>query len=110
MGGDGFTYSLFHFRYVMMRDMRGIGSCLAPSFLLVNIACGGGGDTGSGFVATFELEAEHPEPFSFLSGFRELPDGRLLAPDPLSQVLLRVDLDAGTADTLGGVGEGPGEY
>ncbi|MBT8398154.1 MAG: hypothetical protein KJN92_14375, partial [Gemmatimonadetes bacterium] len=36
--------------------------------------------------------------------------GRLLAADPLSQVLLRVDMGAGTADTLGGVGGGPGEY
>jgi hypothetical protein len=56
------------------------------------------------------LEAAYPEPFSYLSGVRELPDGRILAADPLSQVLLRVNLDAGTADTLGGVGGGPQEY
>lgn len=59
---------------------------------------------------TLELDAAYPEPFSYLSGVRELPDGRLLAADPLSQVLLRLDLEAGTADTLGSQGSGPEEY
>jgi hypothetical protein len=60
--------------------------------------------------ATLELDATFPEAFSYLSGVRELPDGRVLAADPLSQVLLRVDLDSGTADTIGRHGEGPQEY
>ncbi len=60
--------------------------------------------------ATLALEASYPVPFSYLSGVRELPDGRLFVADPLSQVLLRVDLDAGVADTLGGQGAGPREY
>jgi hypothetical protein len=50
------------------------------------------------------------EAFSFLNGVRELGDGTVMAADPLSQVLLRVDLVAATADTLGRVGEGPQEY
>jgi len=63
-----------------------------------------------GSFATLELEATYPEPFSYLSRVRELPDGRLLAADPLGQVLLRLDLESGTADTLGGQGAGPEEY
>ena len=38
----------------------------------------------------------------------ELPDGRVVIPQ--SQAVLRADLGAGTADTLGRSGEGPGEY
>ncbi|MGD2120144.1 MAG: hypothetical protein PVJ76_00295 [Gemmatimonadota bacterium] len=85
------------------------------SLPLAVTSCGGegrsaGGTAGAGIVASLELEAAYPEAFSYLSGVRELPDGRLLAADPLSQVLLRVDLDAGAADTLGRVGGGPEEY
>ena len=61
-------------------------------------------------AATLELEATYPEGFSFLNGVRELPDGRVLAADPLAQILLRIDLDASTADTLGRLGPGPQEY
>ncbi len=64
----------------------------------------------AGVFARLELEAGHPEAFSFLNGVRELADGTVLAADPLSQVVLHVDLLAGTADTLGRVGEGPQEY
>jgi hypothetical protein len=101
--------------------------------LLLAAACGGNGGpngnpdvsgesetsarTGASFpgaspevVATLELEATYPEEFSFLNGVRELSDGTLLAADPLAEVLLRIDLDAGTADTLGRPGPGPQEY
>jgi hypothetical protein len=57
-----------------------------------------------------ELDATFPEPFGYLSGIRELSDGRILAADPFNQVVLRVDMDAGTADTLGREGAGPQEY
>ena len=40
---------------------------------------------------------------------RPLPDGRILVADALGQVLLAVDMDAGTADTIGRQGAGPGE-
>ena len=85
------------------------------AFLLARcVSCADGGSPGgssdSGILATLELDAAYPEAFSYLSGVRELPDGRLFAADPLSQVLLRVDMDGETADTLGRVGEGPGEY
>jgi hypothetical protein len=67
-------------------------------------------DVQDGRVATLELDATYPEPFSYLSGVRELAGGKILAADPTSQVLLRLDLDAGTADTLGRHGPGPQEY
>ena len=57
-----------------------------------------------------EPDAVWPAAFSVLSTVRELPDGRVLVADPLGQVLMRLDLDAGVADTIGGVGEGPAEY
>jgi hypothetical protein len=64
----------------------------------------------TGTVARLELEASYPDAFSFLNSVRELSDGTIMAADPLSQVLLHIDLLAGTADTLGRVGEGPQEY
>lgn len=60
--------------------------------------------------ATLQLDAAYPAPFSYLSGVRELPDGRIFVADPLSQVLLRLDLQAGIADTVGRQGAGPQEY
>jgi hypothetical protein len=61
-------------------------------------------------VASLDLEASYPEPFSFLSSVRERADGKVMVADPLSQVVLELDLAAGTADTLGRVGDGPQEY
>jgi len=63
-----------------------------------------------GAMASLELDASYPEPFSFLSSVREMPDGSVMAADPLSQVVLRLDLSTGAADTLGRVGDGPQEY
>ena len=60
--------------------------------------------------ATLELEGTYPEGFSFLNGVREMPDGTILAADPLAQLLLRIDLGTGGSDTLGHVGPGPQEY
>ncbi len=55
-------------------------------------------------------DAEFPEAFALVQGVRELADGRVMVADPLGQVLLVADLATGTADTLGGVGQGPAEY
>lgn len=69
------------------------------------------GRMGSGGThASLELEVSYPEPLSYLSGIRELSDGSVLGADPLGQVLLKMSLETGTADTLGGHGEGPQEY
>ena len=57
-----------------------------------------------------EAEAAYAESFAALQTVRELDDGRVLVADPLGQVVVRLDLHAGTADTIGSVGEGPAEY
>ncbi len=70
-----------------------------------------GGPLGAQEPVTLgEAEAAYEESFSVVSTVREMPDGRVLVADALGQVLVRLDLDAGTADTLGRVGEGPEEY
>jgi hypothetical protein len=85
-----------------------IAGCLVVS----GLSCRGEDHLPSGTerFATLELEVTFPESFSYLSAVRELPDGRLLAADPISEVLLRLDLETGTADTLGSQGEGPQEW
>jgi len=55
-------------------------------------------------------DATYPEGLALVQTVRELPDGRVMVADPLGQILIIADLKAGTADTLGGVGQGPGEY
>lgn len=54
--------------------------------------------------------AEYLEPFDLISGFRALPDGRVLVSDGIGEVVVAVDIAAGVADTLGRKGKGPGEY
>ena len=54
--------------------------------------------------------AEYIEPFDLISGFRALPDGRVLVSDGIGEVVVAVDIAAGVADTLGRKGKGPGEY
>lgn len=61
-------------------------------------------------VTLGDAEAAYEESFSVVSTVRALPDGRVLVADALGQVLVRLDLEAGAADTLGRVGEGPEEY
>ncbi len=48
--------------------------------------------------------------FSSITGFRELPDGRVLVADGVDQALIRADLASQQLDTIGRVGQGPGEY
>ena len=57
-----------------------------------------------------EAQAAFAPAFSVVTTVREMPDGRVLVADAIGQTLQLVDLDAGTADTLGSVGEGPDEY
>jgi len=88
---------------------------VAPvSSLLLLIAASCGVDTeispGPARLATLELETSFPEAFSYLSAVRELSHGKLLAADPMSEVLLRLDLESGMVDTLGSQGEGPQEW
>ena len=83
----------------------------AGTWLIVQ---GGGGQGGGAdafeVVALAGAEAVYGEPFSVVSTVRELPGGGVLVADPLGQIVVRLDLDAGVADTIGSVGEGPNEY
>jgi len=54
-------------------------------------------------------EAEYPEPFSQLSGIRELRDGRVLVADAREKLLQILDFRGG-ATKVGREGTGPGEY
>ena len=96
----------------MLSFWGGVGVPLAGAVLIVQ---GSGHRDGAqqgaqAPVTLGEAEAVYEESFSVVSTVRELPDGRVLVADALGQVLVRLDLDAGTADTLGRVGEGPEEY
>jgi hypothetical protein len=55
-------------------------------------------------------DVEFDEPFTTISGLRELRDGRLIVTDPRDKTVQVVDMRAGTATKLGREGSGPGEY
>jgi len=57
-----------------------------------------------------KADAEYPEPFTQVTGVRELKDGRVIVIDPRDKTVQAVDLKAGTAVKLGREGSGPGEY
>ncbi|MEK7379851.1 MAG: hypothetical protein AAB075_02430 [Gemmatimonadota bacterium] len=57
-----------------------------------------------------KADATFPVEFSSITGLLELPDGRVLMTDGIDQTLLRINLTTRKADTLGRVGQGPGEY
>lgn len=94
--------------------MRTAGAVVGAALIVV--AAGGcdrgtaDGEARAGVVRLGEPEAVSPEPFAAVSTVREFEDGRVLVADPLGQVVVRLDLDAGAADTIGAVGEGPDEY
>lgn len=54
--------------------------------------------------------AQFAEPFSSLSGLRELRDGRVLVADRLEKAVHLLDFRSGTFREVGRVGSGPGEY
>ncbi len=55
-------------------------------------------------------DARFPHAFSSIRGLRELPDGRVLVADGIDEVLMLADFKTGRGETLGRVGQGPGEY
>jgi len=57
-----------------------------------------------------KADAEYPEPFTQVTGVRELKDGRIIVIDPRDKTVQALDLKAGTAVKLGREGSGPGEY
>lgn len=64
-------------------------------------------------VATRTLtkpDAEYSEPFTRLTGFRELRDGRVLVSDQRDKTLQAIDLKTGSAVAIGREGSGPMEW
>jgi hypothetical protein len=55
-------------------------------------------------------DATITDPFTQVSGVRELPDGRAIVTDQSEQKVAMVDFRQGTARQLGRAGDGPGEY
>lgn len=83
----------------------------AGTWLIVQGSGGSRPDAGGLQVVPLgQADAVYGEPFSVVSTVRELPDGRVVVADPLGQVVVRIDLGTGAADTVGTVGEGPAEY
>ena len=57
-----------------------------------------------------EPTATFAEPFTAVSGMRELSDGRVLVSDARDRTLQLIDLRTGEARAVGREGSGPGEY
>ena len=93
-------------RIVQKRQVRALA---ATAFLFTLVSCSTD-EAATGNVFDLELEATYPDGFGFLETVRELSDGRVMAADPLGQVLVLWDVAGGTADTLGRLGSGPQEY
>ena len=55
-------------------------------------------------------DAEFAEPFTRVSGVRELGDGRIIVADQRDQTLQRIDLRTSDATPVGRRGSGPNEY
>jgi len=61
-------------------------------------------------VTLTKPQAEFPEPFTQVSGVRELPGGKVIVADIRDKVVQMVDLNTGDASKIGREGQGPGEY
>lgn len=57
-----------------------------------------------------KADVEFGEPFSQITGVRELRDGRLIVSDFREKTLQSIDLGAGRATPIGREGSGPGEF
>ena len=71
---------------------------------------GGGPLFAQEVISLSEPTAAYSEPFSLISGLRELPDGRLLVTDAIDASLYVLDADLGNARKLAREGQGPDEY
>lgn len=57
-----------------------------------------------------KVDVEYPEPFTTISGLRELRDGRVIVSDSRDKSLQLIDLARGMATPVGRAGAGPGEW
>jgi hypothetical protein len=79
-------------------------------FLVVGITPGPRALAGQQAEPLGEPVAAFGEPFSLVSGLRELQDGRLLVTDALEGALYVLDADLSSATRLAREGQGPDEY
>ena len=66
--------------------------------------------TATSQIQLERAEATFPEPFTRISGLRELSDGRILIADRTEKHVSFLDFATGSMREIGRVGEGPGEY
>lgn len=66
--------------------------------------------TATEYAAPLQSVAEWETGLSAINGFALAADGRLLLASARDQVILRLNTGSGAVDTLGRVGDGPGEY
>lgn len=99
---------------VAMRARRAVKR---PSLVVFAVLCSAPGCgappplTDAAATRTIETaEVEFAEPFTSVSSVRVLRDGRVLVADSREKVLQLVDVVAQTAQPVGRVGGGPGEY
>ena len=85
----------------MTRSIRLVLTCLSlfPSILVAQKP-----------LVLSKAEAEYAEPFTQITGLRELKDGRVLIADARDKTLQLIDLQSGSATKVGREGQGPGEY
>jgi hypothetical protein len=57
-----------------------------------------------------KMELEYAEPFTCISGVRELSDGRIVVSDVREKTVQLIDLRKGTSMKIGREGQGPGEW
>ncbi len=91
-------------RWVILTACTLVGACAGPA------SDSRTSDEVSTRIVLTEPDASFPEALSSIVGIRELSDGRVIVSDRLGQALMIVDMAAGTADTIGRIGGGPGEY
>ncbi len=57
-----------------------------------------------------KMDLEYAEPFSCISGFRELSNGRVIVSDAREKTVQLIDLRSGRTTKIGREGQGPGEW
>jgi hypothetical protein len=91
-------------------DMHRAFSSSLRSLILSLLALLSAGKAEGQVDFTLQFEARSVSGFGFLNAIRPMSDGRVLVADPLGGVVVVVNLDDQTADTLGRSGGGPQEY
>ena len=86
--------------------MNRVVTLVSAPLLALSIAAEAGGQQ----AVPLAHRSSFPESFGFLQAVREMPDGRVMAADPLGGTLTLLDLARGTATSLGREGQGPGEW